>query len=84
MYENETCTVGTPEPCEMNKEYKPTKAQLLREYEVGIKFLSRGCVVRVGCKEIAFTSIDEAMLELNNYIRDPHASTEKWNRIFNQ
>lgn len=71
---------NAPEP----KEYRRPKQDLLREYELSIRFLSVGCVVRVGCKEIPFESVDRAMQEVDDYVRDPYASTEKWSKIFNQ
>jgi hypothetical protein len=56
----------------------------LREYEINIRFLSLGCIVRVGCKEIAFTSITEAMQEVNEYVANPKLLTDKYNKIFNE
>ena len=56
----------------------------LREYEIRIKFLSLGCIVRIGCKEIAFTSIEEAMKEVNAYVANPKESTERYNKLFNK
>ena len=65
------------EPCE----YTPSRSQALKEYSINIEFLSIGCIVRVGCKTIPFTSVDEAMKELNAYIKDPVASQKIWNKI---
>lgn len=69
---------------EQAQEYKRSKQSLLREYEITIRFLSVGCVVRVGCKEIAFEDLNRAMEEVNDYVRDPHTSIDRWNKIFNQ
>jgi len=66
----------------MTKEYKPKRQEILREYEIGIRFLSIGCVVRVGCKEIPFTNVDEAMKELNNYVKNPYEEGKRWNKLF--
>ena len=63
------------------KEYRPSKTEALREYEIGIRFLNRGCVVRVGCKEIAFTNNDEAMIEINKYVNDPYETQKQWRKI---
>jgi hypothetical protein len=63
------------------KEYKPSKTEALREHEIGIRFLSRGCIVRVGCKEIAFTNNDEAMVEINKYVNDPYETQKQWRKI---
>ena len=57
------------EPCQ----YTP-RSQALRNYNIGIEFLSIGCVISVGCQRFPFTSVDEAMKELNTYVKDPVAS----------
>jgi hypothetical protein len=62
-------------------EYIPTKQEALRQYEINIQFLSRGCVIRVGCKSIPFESIDLAMRCLNDYIADPYKQGKEWERI---
>ena len=62
-------------------EYVPSKTEALREYEIGIRFLSRGCVVRVGCKEIAFTNNEEALAELNKYFNAPYETQKEWRKI---
>ena len=65
----------------MTEEYRPTKAELLRDHEISIRFLNRGCVVRVGCKEIAFTDSTEAMFEINRYVNDPYETQKEWRKI---
>ena len=65
-----------------SKEYIPNKQQILREYEINIRFLSVGCVIRVGCKEIPFTNVGEAMEELNKYVSNPYEEQKRWNKIF--
>jgi hypothetical protein len=64
------------------EEYKPNKQQILRDYEINIRFLSVGCVVRVGCKEIPFTNVGDAMVELNKYVSNPYEEGKRWNQIF--
>jgi hypothetical protein len=66
------------------KEFIRSRIDYLRDHEISIRFLSLGCIVRVGCKEIAFTSIDEAMKEVNAYVTNPEASTDKFNKLFNE
>lgn len=66
------------------KEYKRPTTELLREHNIEIRFLSIGCIIRVGCKEIAFEDRDVAMVELMDYVRDPYTATKKWNKRFNQ
>jgi hypothetical protein len=62
-------------------EYKPSNAQCLREYEVSIRFFNRGCLVRVGCQEIAFENIEDARKELNEYLTNTYETKEKWRKI---
>ena len=66
------------------KEYKRPATEILRDHEVNIRFLSIGCVIRVGCKEIAFENRDTAMVELMDYVRDPNTATKKWMKRFDQ
>jgi hypothetical protein len=66
------------------KEYIRPRIDYLRDHEISIRFLSLGCIVRVGCKEIAFTSITEAMQEVNEYVANPKLLTDKYNKIFNE
>jgi hypothetical protein len=58
------------------------KQRLLQEYPVTIRFLSIGCVIEVGCRSVPFSSSDEAMKQLNEYVSDPHKAIEKWRKIF--
>ncbi len=67
---------------ECTKEYIPNKQQILREYEISIRFLSVGCVIRVGCKEIPFRRVSDAMEELNKYVSNPSEEGKKWNTVF--
>jgi hypothetical protein len=78
MYETEQA----PALVERELEYKPSRSQVLREYAINIEFLTIGCIVRVGCKSIPFTSVDEAMKELNAYVKDPVTSQKVWNKRF--
>jgi len=66
----------------MKEEYKPKKQELLKEYEIRLRFLSVGCVVGVGCKEIPFRSVKEAMEEINKYVENPYEQGKKWHSIF--
>ena len=67
---------------ELKTEYKPKKQELLREYEIRLRFLSVGCVVSVGCKEIPFRSVKEAMDYINKYVENPFEEGMKWREIF--
>jgi len=64
------------------KEWEPTNQEALQEYELGIRFLSRGCIVRVGCKEIAFEDINKAMAEINEYVTgNTWEARKKWRKL---
>jgi hypothetical protein len=69
-------------PTGLAQEYIPNKQQILREYTIELRFLSVGCVIRVGCKEIPFTNVSEAMEELNKYVSNPYEEGKRWNKIF--
>jgi hypothetical protein len=71
-----------PEPTMDVKEYRPSKSEMLTNYEIHIKFLNRGCVIQVGCKSIAFTDINEAMTEINAYVTgDTWEVQKKWHML---
>ena len=78
---NYTEEVACPSPCE---EYKPSNHQVLQEYEVKLQFLSRGCIVHVGCKSIAFETIESAMKELNEYVNNTYEIQKKWRTLLDK
>ena len=43
----------------------------LKSHSVEINFFDRGCVVRVGCKSFAFESTEEAITDLQEYVKKP-------------
>jgi hypothetical protein len=61
-----------------SREYIPSKNELRQRHEVNIQFLSYGCVVRVGCKSIAFIDYKEAIDAVKAYAEDPIAAYKKW------
>ena len=65
----------------MVEEYRPSNKDALREYELNIRFLNRGCIVRVGCKEIAFEDYTNAMAAINAYVNNPWEEQKKWRKI---
>lgn len=67
--------IREPQP----QEWKPSKQEALSRWEINIQFMSRGCVIRVGCKTIPFSSTEEALAELQKYFDTPHEMQEKWN-----
>lgn len=70
-----------PEPTDGPQEYKPSNKEALRNFEIRIRFLDRGCIVSVGCKEIAFENYIEAMAALNAYVANPWDEQQKWRKI---
>ena len=62
------------------KEYRPSKQEALSRYEINIQFMSRGCVIRVGCKTIPFSSTEEAIAELQKYFENPYDTQERWSK----
>ena len=74
----ELVEVAIPSPKE---EYRPSNKEALREYEVRIRFLGRGCVVSVGCQDIAFESVKNAMDAINEYVANPWDEQQKWKKI---
>jgi len=64
-----------------SREHIPSREEILREYEIKIRFLSRGCIVSIGCKEIPFESIDSAIAEINAYLSEPLEIQKKWREI---
>lgn len=62
---------------------KLTKQQILEQYSIGIRFLSKGCIVEIGCKTIAFTTVEEAMQAIQYYVADPDTVGEYWRGQFN-
>jgi hypothetical protein len=79
MYANEPMSGTQPQA---NSGYKIRKQELLREHEVRIRFLSVGCVVSVGCKDIPFRDVNEAMEEINKYVNNPYEEEKRWRKIF--
>jgi hypothetical protein len=59
----------------------PSNQYLLQEYKIEIEFMARGCVIKVGCKQIPFESVEEAMNELNEYVKNPCDVQQKWREL---
>jgi len=72
------------EPGNCEKEYKRPRLELLREYPIRISFASLGCMIEVGCKAVAFSTISEAMEALIDYVANPYEEQKKWNEKFNK
>ena len=59
-----------------------TKQQLLSRYSIRIEFLSRGCVVNIGCKSIPFEKVEDAFTEINRYVNNPEEVEKEYNEKF--
>ena len=59
-----------------------SKQQLLSRYSIKIDFLSRGCVVNIGCKNIPFEKVEDAITEINRYVNDPEEVEKEYNEKF--
>lgn len=68
----------TPQIREVTERIRIPNQELLQAHTIQIEFLSRGCLISVGCKKIPFESIEIAMKELNEYVKNPSESHEKW------
>ena len=65
-------------------QYRPSRMECLREYEIWIRFLSSGCIINVGCKQVAFSTIKEAMNAFTDYINDPYGTRQIWEKKFQE
>ena len=66
------CLQGPTEPCESKEQREQRRRlDLLKRWEISIHVLDRGCFVRVGCKSIAFTSIEDGYKEIGRYLENP-------------
>ena len=67
------CLEEGPKPRESKeKGEQRRRLDLLKLWEISIHVLDRGCFVRVGCKSIAFTSIEAGYKEIGRYLENPH------------
>lgn len=69
-------------PSDCVKEYRPSRVECLRDYSINIRFLSIGCVIEVGCKSVPFSTIDEGMKALNDYVANPYETRKIWEERF--
>lgn len=86
MYENNNIAgvrVDTEYPSPVNTPPEINNF-MLREYRIEIEFLSRGCVINIGCKKIPFESVEVAMEELQYYVSNPYEAQEKWKKILGE
>jgi len=66
----------------LQEEYlKERKQHALSLHDINIKFLSRGCVITVGCRSIPFTTINQGMNALREYVNSPIESRKAWEEV---
>ncbi len=66
------CLEEPTKPCESEEQRdERRKLETLKRWEIGITVLDRGCIVNVGCKRIAFVSIEAAHKEIGRYLENP-------------
>ena len=86
---NEVAAEAIPAPTRYDQptaeeQWKPSRQECLKEFEVKIRFLTLGCIVSVGCKEIPFTTIKEGMEALNQYVAKPYETRQIWEKRFQE
>jgi hypothetical protein len=64
--------------------WKPSRIEALRSYEINIRFLDRGVLVSVGCKQIAYESVETFMTAFNNYVERPYDVQGAWKKSFDE
>lgn len=68
----ELTEVTKVESCESKEQKEQQKRiEILKNWEITIRALDRGCIVKVGCKTIAFTSLEVGYKEIGRYIENP-------------
>jgi len=66
------------------KEYMPSAKDILKEHEVRITVLDSGVIIKVGCRSIAFNSLEDALVHVNLHFKDPVTSYKKWTKLFDK
>lgn len=84
IQEPQVCNNIETRPTAKYNDYKPSRMECLREYELGIRFLASGCIVTVGCKQVAFSTTTEAMKAFTDYINNPYETRQRWEEIFKE
>ena len=77
-----TGAVGYLPETRTERKYGSTKQQLLSRYSIRIEFLSKGCVVNIGCKNIPFEKVEDAITEINRYVNNPEEVEKEYNEKF--
>ena len=66
------CLEESTRPCKSEEQREQwRRLEILKRWEITISPLDRGCIVKVGCKSIAFTSIEAGYREIGYYLENP-------------
>ncbi len=60
-----------------------TAQQVLQQHEIRIRFLDQGCIVSLGCKDVAFGDTELAIDAVSEYVNNPKVMSKKWREKFN-
>ncbi len=60
-----------------------TGQQVLQQHEIRIRFLDKGCIVSLGCKDVAFGDTELAIDAVSEYVNNPKVMSKKWREKFN-
>lgn len=72
VVEGPQCLEAGPTHCESTEQIEQRRRlDILKRWEITVQPLDRGCIVRVGCKTIAFTSIEAGYKEIGRYLENP-------------
>jgi len=80
---SQPCSNLSDEVCQ-EKMWRPSRGEILKRYEINIRFHSSGCVISIGCQSVAFSDITEGIAALNDYITNPYESQKLWEEKFNK
>jgi len=58
-----------------------TAQQVLQQHEIRIRFLDKGCIVSLGCKDVAFGSPKVALDAIVDYINNPKEVSKNWREV---
>ena len=79
--------IGVPEPTPINGYDAPKRSciskeiqdiNVLKSYDITMKFMDQGMLISVGCKSFAFSTREEGLTKLNEYLNDPEKVREQW------
>ena len=71
------------EELRVKQQYVPSAQELRQRHIIEIEFLHVGCTVRVGCKKLAFSTHEDAIKEIIDYVNDPVESYRIWGKKLN-